>query len=194
MRRLSLLALLPLLLAMPPSAMADTIVSFGAVPEGVLPGSTFALAVEVSGVSDLYAFQFDISFDPQVLQLSSVSEGSFLPSVGTTFFIPGSIDNSSGIVSFNADTLVGPGPGASGSGDLAEVTFAAITSGSSPLEFSNLTLLDSQGMDLPAASVASHVVVAAAPEPGMIWLAWGGAFCPLLLLRHRRRRAGGGAA
>jgi hypothetical protein len=46
--------------------------------------------VNISGVTDLYDFQFDLSFNPAVIQATSVLEGKFLLSGGgTTFFLPG---------------------------------------------------------------------------------------------------------
>src|SRR5580693_6858462 len=50
-------------------------------------GDTFEVEVDVTGITDLYAFQFDLTFDPTLLSAVSVTEGAFLPSGGTTFFI-----------------------------------------------------------------------------------------------------------
>ena len=61
-------------------------------------GQTFDVDVNVTGASDLYAYQMDLTFDPTVLSALSVTEGPFLPGGGTTFFIPGTIDNVGGSV------------------------------------------------------------------------------------------------
>ena len=48
----------------------------------VTVGQTFSLSVSISGVTDLYAFQFDIGYDPNVLSANTISEGAFLPTGG----------------------------------------------------------------------------------------------------------------
>jgi adhesin HecA-like repeat protein len=53
-----------------------------------------------------------------VLSATGITEGSFLPSGGSTFLIPGMIDNNAGIIAFNADTLLSAISGVSGSGTL----------------------------------------------------------------------------
>src|SRR5690349_16751681 len=65
-------------------------------------GDTFTVDVNVSGVADLYAFQFDLTFDPTLLFAVLVTEGGFLPGGGTTFFIPGTIDNVGGDITATA--------------------------------------------------------------------------------------------
>jgi hypothetical protein len=63
-----------------------------------------------------------------VLKALSVSEGSFLPDGGAniTFFEPGTIDNTAGEISNIGDVGFS---GVSGSGDLVDVTFQALTTG-----------------------------------------------------------------
>src|SRR5579872_4655605 len=117
---------LVLLSTLLPSAFADAILSIQPASTSTSPGSTFAVSVDISNVTDLYAFQFDIGFNPATLAGVSVTEGSFLPGGGSTFFIPGFIDNTGGTIAFSADTLIGPIPGVSGSGTLATIDFTAV--------------------------------------------------------------------
>jgi len=124
-------------------ATGAPIVQIDPVSQSALQGDSLSVDVAVSDVSDLYAFQFDLVFDPTKLQAISSSEGLFLPSGGTTFFVPGTIDNLNGIISFVADTLIGPVPGVTGDGDLASISFTALASGTSFLNLSNLLFLDS---------------------------------------------------
>jgi general secretion pathway protein D len=169
-------------------ASADAILNFN-VPTGpVGVGSTISIPVEVSGAADLYAFQFDVSYNPSVLQLLSISEGSFLSSAGSTFFIPGSIDNSSGIASFNADTLIGLGPGAFGNGDLLDLGFQVTSPGSSNLTLSNVILLDSQLADISFETESGYfsTTASAVPEPNLFWLLTAAAAC--LFLRTKSLR------
>src|ERR1022692_4762920 len=128
-RIVSVIVVLAAALLFVPLLTAQAVISPGSTDVSV--NQVFTLPVDIAGVSDLYAFQFDLAFDPTILQLLSVSEGSFLPSAGSTFFIPGDIDNIGGDAISNADTLVGDIPGASGDGDLVDFTFQAINPGAS---------------------------------------------------------------
>jgi hypothetical protein len=149
-------------------ARADSVVSIQ--PSVSIPGvgETFDVLVEISSVSDLYAFQFDISFDPAILSAIDVTEGSFLPGGGFTFFIPGSIDNIGGSISFTADILLTAVSGVSGSGTLADLQFQALTVGTSPVNLSNVILLDSNLSDIPYNT--SNGSVSPVPEPSTVLL------------------------
>ncbi|MBZ5634921.1 MAG: cohesin domain-containing protein [Acidobacteriia bacterium] len=144
------------------------LLTVGSASVGV--GSTFSVPVTISGTSDLYAFQFDLSFDPSILQLQSVAEGPFLPSAGATFFIPATIDNVLGVASFTADSLLGPGPGAAGAGILASFNFQAFAGGTSTLSLANVILLDSNLNDIQFETTGGGVIVTSVPEPASAWL------------------------
>jgi Cohesin domain len=132
-------------------------------------GGVVTVDVSVSNVSDLYGYQFDLTFNPAILSAVSSSEGSFLPSSGNaTFFVPGSIDNVGGTVSSTLDTLTSAVSGVSGSGELAVFTFDAIGTGTSTIGIQNETLLDST-LSVIADTVTSGAVtvtsgVTGAPE------------------------------
>jgi len=171
-----------------PSLTAQAVISAGSTD--VLTGDIFTLPVSVTGVSDLYAFQFDLAFDPTILQLLSISEGSFLPSAGSTIFIPGAIDNIGGTAANNADTLVGSIPGATGSGDLVDFMFQAINPGVASVSLSNGILFDSAFNDIPFTTLDGSVAVfnANVPEPsGLSWI--GCLAITAMLLAKRWRRA-----
>jgi hypothetical protein len=161
----------------------------------VTVGATFVVPVAIAGTSDLYAFQFDATYDPTILQLLSINEGPFLATAGNTFFIPGTIDNVSGDATFTADTLLGPGPGAAGSGTLATLDFQAIASGTSALSLANVILLDSNLNNLAFTTSDGSITVSApvtgtVPEPNSITLLAGVLGC-LAVVRFRKykRRA-----
>jgi general secretion pathway protein D len=139
----------------------------------------------VSSVSDLTAFQFDISFDPAVLAAAGIAEGAFLSSGGTTFFSPGDIDNTAGLISFTAGTLLGPGAGVNGSGTLASLNFDAIALGTSPIALSNVILIDSTLAEIPSAVSGGSVRVTVIPEPGPALPVMAGIITALGLARFR---------
>jgi hypothetical protein len=131
-------------------------------------GQTFDVSVDVASVTDLYAFQFDLGYDPTILSAVNVTEGPFLPSGGSTFFIPGSIDNNVGTVTGTADSLIGAIPGVTGGGVLVNIEFQALATGSSPISLSNVTLLDSNLSDIGSTSADGSVTVgsvSSVPEP-----------------------------
>ena len=71
------------------------------------PAAT-SIRVNVTNASDLYGYEFDLSYDPTVLQFSSEAEGGFLSVAGATFFIPGKVDPVAGTIAFNEDSLLSP--------------------------------------------------------------------------------------
>ena len=86
-------------------------------------GDTFTLDIRAENVFDLAGWQFDIAFDPAVLEALDVSEGDFLKADGgTTFFQSGSIDNAEGKIAGLIAGRISEG-GVSGSGSVLQVRF-----------------------------------------------------------------------
>lgn len=173
--RLVLSVLLGIAFAMTPRSLkADALLSESS---SVSVDNSLVIPISISGASDLYAFQFDVTWDPSILQLQSINEGPFLATAGSTFFIPGTIDNVAGDATFTADSLLGPGPGAAGTGTLATLDFQAIGTGTSALSLANVILLDSNLNNIDFTSTDGSVTVSAAvtlgvPEPdSLTWLA-----------------------
>jgi hypothetical protein len=132
--------------------------------------------IKWASVTDLYDYQFDLSFNPAVLQATNILEGAFLPIGGTTFFIPGTIDNAGGNVMFNADTLLTAISGVSGGGTLVVFDFTALAPGTSDLTILNnadLILQDSTGALISSTQTGGSVIVegaSAVPEPSVLML------------------------
>jgi hypothetical protein len=147
-------------------------------------GSLFDLFVEVSSVTDLYAFQFGIRFNPAILSGVSVIEGSFLPSGGDTSFVPGSIDNKAGTISSTLDSLFDMISGVSGNGILAILRFQALAVGTSLIDLPEVMLLDSRLADI--SSSAEGGTINAVPEPQTIIL-FGS---PLMILIRLKEKSG----
>ena len=97
-----------------------------------------------------------------------MTEGAFLGTGGPTIFLPGTIDNVGGSITANADILNGAVSGVNGSGDLLDVTFQALTAGSSGEQIFNLIALNSFGQGLTETTASSTVTVSGGgvPEPG----------------------------
>lgn len=144
----------------------------------VTVGQTFSVDVFISGVSDLYAFQFDIGYDPSILSAGAISEGAFLLEGGSTLWDTGSINNSGGVIDDTFGSLQSIVPGVDGSGVLASINFTALAAGSSNISLFDIILLDSQIFDIDVSSVSSTNILVNAqtipdptvPEPATVFL------------------------
>jgi general secretion pathway protein D len=172
-------------LAISSSALAAPVISAGSATVNV--GSTFTIEVAITAAGDVTSWQFDLGFDPAILQASSVIEGPFMSSFGTTLFGPGLIDNGAGLISLVTDSYVDPAPDPSGSGVLAEIEFTALAAGTSALTLSNV-FLDFSDSGFTAANgqacvnpIGGTTCAGQAPEPATLALLAGG----LLLLGVR---------
>lgn len=154
----------------------------------VAPGDAVLADVSADGITNLYAFQFDVNFVPGVLAAQSVDQGTFLAVAGTAIFVPGRIDNGTGAIQMTIGTLVGRVPGVSGDGLLATIAFRALNAGTSPLTISNVILLDSQLQQIIPGTAGASVSVA--PEPVGATLAAAGLAGLAALRRLQKHRRG----
>ena len=121
-------------------------------------GDTFTLDIHAEGVFDLAGWQFDIAFDPAILEAVSVSEGNFLKTGGTTFFQSGSIDNVAGkITGLSAARL--SAQGATGTGVILQVRFKAKSGGETKLALQNFEFGATTGDLIPAGPHQVRIVV-----------------------------------
>ena len=113
-------------------------------------GDTFTLDILAEDVLDMAGWQFDIAFDPTVLEAVNVSEGNFLKTGGaTTFFQGGSINNAAGkITGLNSARL--SAQGVTGTGTLLQVNFKAKSGGETKLELQNFQFGTVTGTLIPA--------------------------------------------
>jgi hypothetical protein len=175
--------------------LAPTLVE--AVPEISAPfltegvGDTFTIPVSITGATDLTSWQFDLAFNPTIVTANSVTEGPFMSAFGATLFIPGVIDNGTGLISLVADSFIDLSPNPSGSGVLADIGFTALAPGVSPLTFSNVFLnLSNSGFDIGNGQVTvTGTQPPAVPEPTtLMLLASGLALFGMRRLARRGRR------
>jgi hypothetical protein len=162
------------------NVLAVPILSLSATPSLVLPGGSVVVDVTASGFADLYGYQFSLNFSPALFRATSVSEGPFLATGGATFFDGGSIDNTLGAISFVFDTLIGPGPGVTGSGVLSRISFNTLRGGIGNFSLSDVLALNS---NLATIAVQTQSLAFAVPEPGVLAL-----LCVAALALCLRRR------
>ena len=122
-------------------------------------GDTFTFDVRAENVSDLAGWQFDITYDPSILESIEVSEGDFLKTDGgATFFQSGSIDNAAGKIAGLIAGRISEG-GLSGSGSLLKVEFKAKSEGETKVALSNFLFASATEESIPAAPLEFHFTV-----------------------------------
>ncbi len=115
-------------------------------------GETGSTTVQVDAVTNFYASQFRLSFDPAIVQVVDVdpnNDGVQITAgnlfVGTDHFVAvNSVDNATGQIEFSA-SLRDPAVPFNGSGPLAEITWQAIAEGQSDVTFTESKLSDPDG-------------------------------------------------
>ena len=125
----------------------------------IYAGDTFTLDIYAEDVPDLAGWQFDIAFDPILLEAIEVRKGYLLESAGgVTSFEKGTIDNQSGEIIGLSEAVLN-GNSASGTGLLLSVTFAAKAGGKTQLTLSNFRFGAGTGQEIPAGPLEVALVV-----------------------------------
>ena len=95
-------------------------------------GSTFQVAVMLSGGQDIAAVPMEVGFDPHVLQLVNVDAGDFLSRDGQAVTASHRLDSNSVTISTSRPPNA---KGISGQGNVCTLTFKAVAAGDSNLTF-----------------------------------------------------------
>jgi general secretion pathway protein D len=142
--------------ASPATVAGGTPVSFTVVPpsSNQTVGSTFQVAVLVSGAHDVFSAPLQMKFNPAVLQLVNVDSGELLGRDGQTVSLVHREDN--GLIAVSTSRPPNTS-GVSGQGSLCTLTFKAIAAGDSDLTLVKVGAVNSAQANLPA--VGSQAVV-----------------------------------
>ena len=120
-------------------------------------GSTFQVAVMLSGGKDIYSVPMQIQFDPHVLQLVNVDAGDFLSRDGQPATAAHRLETN-GTVTIS--TTRPPGAkGISGQGTVCTLTFRAAAPGDSPIAFLRVGAKDSTQTAIAANGQSSTIHV-----------------------------------
>jgi len=141
-------------LGMPSRAESRAVATVFASPAGVPldAGDTLQVAIRITDVTDLYAFDLEVHFDPATIEVTSVDLGTFLDS-GIEF---SSIDQVEGIISF-ANTQTNPSVPKSGEGDLILINIKALESMEEVhLRITKAVLSDRNGFLIPCQVINSR--------------------------------------
>jgi uncharacterized repeat protein (TIGR01451 family) len=116
-----------------------------------LSGGSFTIDIVAEDVTNLAAYQVELTYDPAIVRVMAVTPGPFLGSTGRSVAPVGpTINNNAGRAAFGAFTF-GSQSGVNGAGVLATVTLEPQTKGTSQLTLGNLRLADPNSTPLTAA-------------------------------------------
>jgi hypothetical protein len=159
-------------------------------------GTVFQVDVLASGVSNLAAFQFSLQYNPSILRYVGVKEATFLGSTGRPVQCadPRQEQDSKKVerIRFACATLAGPvslggKAGPNGAGTLAQVTFAPVGGGNTPLDLTEGILvaaeIDAEGnpAQIPSSMQGSSLDVIGSGG-GFPWLILGGALAGIVVV------------
>lgn len=147
----------------------DSITTVGVDPaaKSVDKGEQFTLDVLVTPAGAIAGAQCDISFDSALLTADAVAEGNLLTQGGaSSYFNPGTIDNTAGIIRGIAGAITTPGATVSGQRVFATITFTAgATDGATDAALSSVIVADINGARADI-SVTNGGVTVGSPASG----------------------------
>lgn len=123
----------------------------------VTVGQNFTVEIRVSEVSDLYGWEFQLEWNPNLVDFVEVTEGGFLKQKGDTYFAR-KINRTEGYVIVEC-TLLGNLSGVNGNGTLAFITFHAKVQGEGDLSFLETILINSFEQPIAHKHYSSKVYV-----------------------------------
>jgi general secretion pathway protein D len=152
-------ALQPGATAAPASApIGSPIVSFDPATIDQAVGSTFAVNVNLAGGQNVSSVPLQIMYNPRVLQLVNVSNGTLLAQDGQTVALVNRDDSMAGILQVTASRPPGTA-GISGDGSVFTLTFQARAPGQSTLAINRAVLKNAAMQNSPATGSQAIVTV-----------------------------------
>jgi general secretion pathway protein D len=142
-----------------PSTQAGSIAfSFDPPMASQATGSTFPLNVTLSGAQDVFSVPLQITYDPKLLQLVNVSNGSFLSQDGQPVALVHRDDPSTGVLQVTATRPPSSG-GASGQGTVLTLTFLAKSPGQGAVAITRPGARNAGGQVIPASGGQASVTI-----------------------------------
>src|SRR3972149_6228866 len=112
LRNLTILVVVSLAMFLPgiASAAGNAVVSVSTPADAINPGERFTVSISVVPNNAIAGMQFDLSFNPAILTVDSITEGNLLNQGGaSTYFEPGEIDNVAGTITGVFGAIISPG-------------------------------------------------------------------------------------
>lgn len=164
------IALTAIMLLMVGILYNGTVLAQGGTQAGVFetleirPGTLVEVPVEIRDVTDLYAFDIEISFDPDYLEFEDAdpNKAGIQPGFGT-FLDPGMtlvniIDPEEGLIHV-VMSQINPSEPKSGSGNLLVLYLTGLETGQTTLEVTKLELSTRFGEAIPVSGVDAEIVI-----------------------------------
>jgi hypothetical protein len=139
-----------------PPAPAEIVITLPA-PELRVGGGPYTVPISVSGASRLSTVSLSLTYDPAILRVRTVQEGSFLRQGGVAVTFAQQVDASAGRLDITM-TRTNDAVGASGSGLLAAVLVEPLAPGSATLTLSGVAT-SPQGTPMPLTFAPATVAV-----------------------------------
>jgi general secretion pathway protein D len=124
----------------------------------ITKGREFRVSVVVQSAEEIGSMTLNLSFNPQVLELKQVVQGSIASRMGKEAPFLQNIDNASGTctIGFSSSDIA---EGFKGSGRVASLVFESIADGDSPLLFTSITANSPSGKSIQLESGEGRVRV-----------------------------------
>jgi len=136
----------------------SAIVSFDPPTLNQAVGSTFTVNVNLAGGQNVYSVPLQITYNPLVLQLLNVSNGTLLEQDGQPVALVHRDDSMMGILQLTASRPPGAA-GVSGDGSVFTLTFQAKAAGQATLSISRAQLKNAAMQTVPAGGSQAIVTV-----------------------------------
>lgn len=140
------------------SSAAETVVSLLPASQSVKTGSQVEVSVEAENVTNLAAYEFRLSYNPDVLTYLGFEDAGYLGSTGRQVSCPVPVVEE-GSVLLGCGTLKPSPEGPTGSGVLAKVKFRAVGAGTSPIVFTKVALANPEAIDCCGEPVVREAAV-----------------------------------
>jgi general secretion pathway protein D len=138
--------------------LGSAIVSFDPPTLDQPVGSTFTVNVNLTGGQNVFSVPLQIMYNPRVLQVLNVSNGTLLSQDGQTVALVNRDDSMAGILQVTASRPPGTN-GISGDGSVFTLTFQARTPGQSTLSINRAALKNAAMQSTPASGSQAIVTV-----------------------------------
>ncbi|OFV68501.1 MAG: secreted protein containing Cellulosome anchoring protein, cohesin region domain protein [Candidatus Syntrophoarchaeum caldarius] len=141
------------------TALGGPIVSVDPPDLNGLKGETFTVNITIDPQGEaIYGAQYDLYFDPAVLQVVSQTKGDFLTQDGASSIeIVNTFNNTIGRLEYS-ETRIGTSDGVTGAGVLAMITFNLTNCGSSDLTLSNVILANTSAQPISGVRLNNSTV------------------------------------
>lgn len=124
----------------------------------VQTGSLFTLVLDSQRLQDFHSATFTVEFDPKVLQLKEVRQGSLLAASGKNFGLESKPNNTDGEVQITIKLPAGEA-GVSANGSLAVLQFEAVGAGNTNVLVADLSPRNAKGETIVKQSTAANIRV-----------------------------------